>query len=62
MMADPIYRKHQIWRRGMYESVGIAEWTNMIFTYDLGDEIDMREIESIILSKILPCMGIEQRR
>lgn len=56
MMADPAYRKRQLWRRGLYEGIGINEWTNMIYTYDEGDSIDMREIEAIIKTKILPRM------
>lgn len=56
MMADPGYRDHQLWRRGKYESMGINEWTNMIYTYDASDSIDMREIEAIIKARILPRM------
>ena len=56
MMADPSYRRRQLWRRGVYEGIGINEWTNMIYTYDEGDSIDMREIEAIIKTKILPRM------
>jgi len=56
MMGVPKYQDHQLWRRGMYESIGISEWTNMIYTYDAADSIDMREIEAIIKSKILPRM------
>lgn len=56
MMAVPKYRDHQLWRRRMYESVGINEWTNMIFTYDAADSVDMREIEAVVRTKILPRM------
>ena len=54
MMGDEQYRSHQLWRRGMYESIGITEWDNMIYTYDAKDSIDMREIAAIIETKILP--------
>ena len=57
MMSDPHYLKQQLWRRGMYESIGITEWNpenTMIYTYDALDSIDMREIEIIIKTKILP--------
>ncbi|MBQ9015904.1 MAG: hypothetical protein IJ109_07245 [Firmicutes bacterium] len=56
MMSVPGYRDHQLWRRKMYESIDICEWTNMICTYDASDGIDMREIEAIIRTKILPRM------
>ena len=56
MMGDPSYRDHQLWRRSMYESIGITEWNDMICTYDANDRIDMREIEAIIQTKVLPRM------
>ena len=54
MMGDQKYRAHQLWRRGVYEGAGITEWDNMIYTYDASDAIDMREIEAVIKTKILP--------
>ncbi len=54
MMSEIYYADRQLWRRGLYESVGINEWTNMIYTYDDTDSVDMREIEAIIRTKILP--------
>ncbi len=54
MMDDPGYLRKQLWRRGVYESAGIVEWDNMIYTYDGGDSIDMREVEAVIQTKILP--------
>ncbi|MBQ9015722.1 MAG: hypothetical protein IJ109_06330 [Firmicutes bacterium] len=54
MMSLPEYRDRQIWRRRTYENAGITEWENMIYTYDATDRIDMREIEAIIRTKILP--------
>ena len=56
MMAVPSYRDHQLWRRRTYENVGICEWENMIYTYDASDSVDMREIEAIIKTRILPRM------
>ena len=56
MMEDPKYQSHQLWRRSVYESIDIDEWTNMIYTYDAADSIDMREIEAIIQTRILPKM------
>ena len=56
MMGDPSYRDHQLWRRSMYEGIGITEWNDMICTYDAKDSIDMREIEAIIQTKVLPRM------
>ena len=56
MMSLSNYRDRQIWRRRTYESAGITEWENMIYTYDAADSIDMREIEAIIKTKILPRM------
>ena len=54
MMSDPAYRNHHLWRRDVYENFGVTEWDNMIITYDAKDSIDMREIEAIIKTKILP--------
>lgn len=54
MMADPDYVDHYLWKRKTYEGISICEWENMIYTYDPGDNIDMREIEAVIQTKILP--------
>ena len=54
MMADPDYVNHYLWKRKTYEGISICEWENMIYTYDPGDNIDMREIEAVIQTKILP--------
>lgn len=59
MMNDPNYVRNQLWRRGIYESIGINEWTNMIYTYGTNNSIDMREIEAVIRTKILPRTGRE---
>ena len=59
MMNDPCYVRNQLWRRGIYESIGINEWTNMIYTYGTNNSIDMREIEAVIRTKILPRIRME---
>lgn len=57
-MDDPDYIDHQLWRRKLYEGAGITEWDNMIYTYGCGGSIDMREIEAIIKTKVLPRMQL----
>ncbi|MBQ3123256.1 MAG: hypothetical protein IJP24_04505 [Firmicutes bacterium] len=54
MPSNPEYMKHHKNKLALYESVGIAPWTNLIVTYD--DEygnFDMQIIESEIRSKLL---------
>lgn len=54
MPSNPEYMKHHKNKLSLYESVGIAPWTNLIVTYD--DEygnFDMQIIESEIRSKLL---------
>lgn len=54
MMDDPDYLKGYLWKRNLYESVGICQWTSMIYTFDKNNDIDMHQIEQIIQENILP--------
>ena len=56
MMDDPAYVNRQVWKRSMYESAGITEWNNMIYTYHKGNEMDANEIVHVIEDRILPRM------
>lgn len=48
------YREEFLWKVRMYEGIGIGQWDNLIFTFDVGDgEIDIREIENIIKTKLV---------
>lgn len=48
------YRDDIIWKIRTYEGIGIGQWDNLIITYDTGDgQIDLREIESIIVNKLI---------
>ncbi len=48
------YRDELLWKIGMYESIGIGQWGNLILTFDVGDGmIDIREIENIIKIKLI---------
>ena len=54
MMKDPGYVNHHLWKRDMYESVGIAAWNDMIYSYSDEDSLDMRIIDAVIRTQILP--------
>ena len=54
MMKDPGYVNHHLWKRDMYESVGIAAWNDMIYSYSDEDSLDMRIIDAVIKTQILP--------
>lgn len=56
MMDDPAYVNRQVWKRSMYESAGITEWNNMIYTYHKGNEMDANEVVHVIEDRILPRM------
>ena len=56
MMDDPGYVDHYIWKRNLYESAGITEWTNMIYVYETGNEIHLDDIDEIIRGQILSRM------
>lgn len=48
------YMDHHKWKMGLYESVGIVPWKNLIVTYDEEDgTINMQIIESEIRNKLL---------
>ena len=38
----------------MYERAGITEWNDMIYSYSDGDSLDMRIIDAVIRTRILP--------
>lgn len=61
MMSVAHYVDRQIWKRGVYEGIGMYEWSNVIYTYDEKDAIDMREIEFIIRTRIMPRMGLSEK-
>ena len=54
MMDKMDYVDRHLWKRRLFEGVGISEWNDMIYTYAADDGVDMREIESVIQTKILP--------
>ncbi len=56
MMDDPDYVSRQIWKRKMYESIGITAWDNMIYTFHRNNEMNAIEIAHIIEDQILPRM------
>ena len=52
---DSDYMRKHNWKLGMYASIGIVPWKNLIVTYDDEDgNLDARVIESEIINKILP--------
>lgn len=53
-MNDPEYVRKYKWRREMYESIDICEWNNMIYVYEKGNRISMKQIEAVIRQEILP--------
>ncbi|MGI6767035.1 MAG: hypothetical protein ACOX4R_07525 [Lentihominibacter sp.] len=54
MMDDERYVRGHIKKRNLYERYGIVPWKNIIYTYDINNEINMREIECVIKNYILP--------
>ena len=54
MMTDPEYVGRFFRKREMYESAGITEWNDMIYSYSDGDSLDMRIIDAVIRTRILP--------
>ena len=54
MMRQEKYYRNHLRRMDAYHSVGIDPWNNLIVTYDYADgNIDMREIEMLIQTRIL---------
>lgn len=56
MMDDEDYIRKFLWKRQMYERVGISEWTNMIYIFEKNNEIHLDHIDEIIRNYIIPRM------
>lgn len=54
MLEDPEYLKRHLWKKGIYESVGIYPWKNYIETYDNEEgSCDADIVEAEIRGKLL---------
>ena len=56
MMDNIDYVDHYVWKRSLYESIGISEWKNMIYVYESNNEINLTEIDGIIRRQIISRM------
>lgn len=56
MMNDPDYVDHFVWKRKLYESIGICEWRDMVFVFEENNLINMQKVDNIIKTFILPRM------
>lgn len=54
MMDNPEYVEHFLWKRRIYEGIGITEWDNMIYVFDSHNNLDMSRVDSVIRTMILP--------
>lgn len=54
MMDNKDYAYNYISKRRKYESVGINEWTNMIYVFSSNQLMDTKLIKSIIINQIIP--------
>ena len=56
MMDQLIYRESHKRKMGIFESVGIVPWKNLIVTYDVDGMINIPMIKSIIENEVIPRM------
>lgn len=54
MMDDEEYVERYYIKRRNYEKAEIVPWKNMIYSYSVGNHIDMAYIESVIRTQIIP--------
>lgn len=54
MMDDQDYVHRYLYKRKQYAQLGINEWTNMIYIFFSGNNIDVRAIDAAIRGQILP--------
>ena len=54
MMDNPEYVKGFMTKRNLYERFGINQWDDMIYLFERGNRINIREIDWIIENRIIP--------
>ena len=54
MMDNKKYLENFLSKREKYEAVGINEWTNMIYAFSNGPNINVAQIDYIIETLIIP--------
>ena len=54
MMDNPEYVKGFMTKRNLYERFGINQWDEMIYIFERGNRINIREIDWIIENRIIP--------
>lgn len=54
MMDNENYVRNFMWKRNKYEEAGIRQWHNMIYIFDRNNEMNVKRIEGIIRTEILP--------
>lgn len=53
MMNDGSYVRDFSEKRALYEAEGITQWRNMIYLYATDNNLDMREIDAVIRTKVM---------
>ena len=53
MMNDRSYVRDFSEKRALYEAEGITQWRNMIYLYATDNNLDMREIDAVIRTKVM---------
>ena len=56
MLDDPQYSLRHHLKMMQYESAGFYPWSNLVVTYDTGNELNLKMIESIIRLMIMPSL------
>ncbi|WP_101722420.1 hypothetical protein [Eggerthella timonensis] len=54
MMDDPAYVEGHKRKRGAYEAAGIVEWSNIIYLYSSGNDMDMMRVDSVVRTLVVP--------
>ncbi|NHM15383.1 hypothetical protein GMI69_01675 [Eggerthellaceae bacterium zg-887] len=54
MMDVPDYVERHLRKRRHYEREGIVPWRNIIYLYASGNEMDMRQIDAVIRTQVVP--------
>lgn len=54
MMDDVSYVDRFLWKRGVYESIGICQWENMIYIFEQNNEIHLDYVDNLIRREIIP--------